>query len=413
MFIYARRSTPTIKMTPPSLFNRSSLQVLILTLGSFSLGAVVAYPSPALPALRILTSFTPLEESIFASAPSLTAIIGPFLISPILTISGRRNTARIVGVLIIAAWAVMLGTSAERRYFAFLHRFLAGIATGGVNSVIPVYINEISPVALRSVYGAMHQFGVSFGIFVVNFIGIFVGWEGIAVFCLVIGIGFVFALGEVPEPQGGTRLDYGLDEALCNGRHRRGLVVGLVLMAVQQASGINAVLVNLSQILAVKEGPALAASAQCFAVVCCIGAIERIGRINAWFVSLFGSALAMVALAAALGFGWGASAATIAAFGFLFCFCFGLGPIPWFLPPELFPDSVRGTAISVLASVNSAVSFAVLFLYPQLVRICGVVPVLGGFAVVLVAGGLFGFVAFDSTSRDAEVLLSDSSRGAD
>jgi hypothetical protein len=179
------------------------------------------------------------------------------------------------------------------------------------------------------------------------------------------------------------------------------------MMAFQQASGVNAVLVNLSGILSARSGPALAASAQCFAVVCCIGAIERLGRLRAWLVSLFGSAAAMFALAAALWLELPPAVATVSAFAFLFCFCFGLGPIPWFLPPELFPDGLRGTATAVLASANSAVAFAVLFLYPLCAAACGTVPVLAVFGAVLIAGGCFGFVAFPPGANDAVALLSD------
>jgi hypothetical protein len=51
-------------------------------------------------------------------------------------------------------------------------------------------------------------------------------------------------------------------------------VSGVLMMFFQQVSGVNFVPTN------------LAASALCSSVTCCISVIDRIGRVNAWVVSL-------------------------------------------------------------------------------------------------------------------------------
>lgn len=50
--------------------------------------------------------------------------------------------------------------------------------------------------------------------------------------------------------------------------------------------------------------------------------------------------------------------------GFVASFAFSLGPVMWVMLSELFPNRVRGLAISVIGFVNSAVSWFVQFIFP-------------------------------------------------
>ncbi|MEP4149421.1 MAG: sugar porter family MFS transporter [Halioglobus sp.] len=50
--------------------------------------------------------------------------------------------------------------------------------------------------------------------------------------------------------------------------------------------------------------------------------------------------------------------------GFVACFAVSIGPVMWVLFSELFPNRVRGVAISIVGLVNSAVSFLVQLLFP-------------------------------------------------
>lgn len=49
---------------------------------------------------------------------------------------------------------------------------------------------------------------------------------------------------------------------------------------------------------------------------------------------------------------------------FVACFAFSLGPVMWVLFSELFPNYIRGLAISFVGLVNSGVSFGVQFIFP-------------------------------------------------
>jgi MFS family permease len=50
--------------------------------------------------------------------------------------------------------------------------------------------------------------------------------------------------------------------------------------------------------------------------------------------------------------------------GFVACFAISIGPVMWVLFSELFPNRIRGLAISFVGLVNSGVSFIVQLLFP-------------------------------------------------
>ena len=50
--------------------------------------------------------------------------------------------------------------------------------------------------------------------------------------------------------------------------------------------------------------------------------------------------------------------------GFVASFAFSVGPVMWVLFSELFPNWIRGLAISFVGLVNSAVSFLVQLVFP-------------------------------------------------
>jgi MFS transporter, SP family, arabinose:H+ symporter len=56
--------------------------------------------------------------------------------------------------------------------------------------------------------------------------------------------------------------------------------------------------------------------------------------------------------------------------GFVASFAISLGPVMWVLLSELFPNHVRGLAISFVGFINSAVSFTVQLVFPwELVKL--------------------------------------------
>ena len=75
----------------------------------------------------------------------------------------------------------------------------------------------------------------------------------------------------------------------------------------------------------------------------------------------------------------------LAILGFVASFAVSIGPIMWVLFSELFPNRVRGVAISFVGLINSAVAFLITFIFPwQLETLgnAGTFLIYGLFAVV-------------------------------
>jgi hypothetical protein len=69
--------------------------------------------------------------------------------------------------------------------------------------------------------------------------------------------------------------------------------------------------------------------------------------------------------------------------GFVACFAMSLGPVMWVLFSELFPNRIRGIAISFVGLINSAVSFLVQLVFPWELANLGATftfAIYGGFA---------------------------------
>lgn len=71
--------------------------------------------------------------------------------------------------------------------------------------------------------------------------------------------------------------------------------------------------------------------------------------------------------------------------GFVACFAFSLGPVMWVLFSELFPNRIRGIAISFVGLINSGTSFLVQLVFPWELATLGVTltfAIYGGFALL-------------------------------
>ena len=408
-----------------AFFSKHFVYVLILLLGSMSLGIAIAFPSPTLADISKYFSFSQGQSSLFNAITSLSAVLGPFFTNLFVNTRGRCFTIKIISILCSASWILFISLEDTQKWLAILFRALLGISAGGISAVTPVYIMELSPANCRSIYGSMHQFGITIGIFITNLLGMSLTWHQLSHFSLFISATLFIGMFFVPESpafKNKTTISATEDnsfnsskESLFSGRYRSSLIIGIMMMVFQQFSGINAVLSNLASIVVAKAGPTLAASAQCFSCLLCISVIEKIGRRKTWMISLFGSSLSIFLLAIDSQFNIpflrktesdGTSSSTIsiiAAFAFLFFFCFGLGPIPWFLPPEMFPDRLRALAISILSSLNWIFSFIIILIYPQMTSSLGMPTTLSVFATILAAGGFYGMKVLNENSRPKRI----------
>ena len=91
--------------------------------------------------------------------------------------------------------------------------------------------------------------------------------------------------------------------------------------------------------------------------------------------------------------------------GFVAAFAVSLGPVMWVLFSELFPNRIRGIAISFVGLINSAVSFGVQQLFPVELAALGAATTFAIFGVVAAAGLAFVlFVVPETKGKTLEEL---------
>jgi MFS family permease len=79
------------------------------------------------------------------------------------------------------------------------------------------------------------------------------------------------------------------------------------------------------------------------------------------------------------------TAILVSILGFVACFAVSLGPVMWVLFSELFPNRIRGIAISFVGLINSAISFLVQLVFPWELANLGATmtfAIYGGFAFI-------------------------------
>ena len=91
--------------------------------------------------------------------------------------------------------------------------------------------------------------------------------------------------------------------------------------------------------------------------------------------------------------------------GFVAAFAVSLGPVMWVLFSELFPNRIRGIAISFVGLINSAVSFGVQQVFPVELAALGAATTFAIFGVVAAAGLAFVlFVVPETKGKSLEEL---------
>lgn len=154
---------------------------------------------------------------------------------------------------------------------------------------------------------------------------------------------------------------------------RRVLVIATSIAILQQITGINSVFFYAPMIFEQSGIGTDASFMQAVLVglvnlvftVLAISFIDRLGRRPLLWIGLVGIAMCMMLIA----YGFAATTPNpnlilVGILGFVASFAFSLGPVMWVLFSELFPNQVRGLAISVVGLVNSAVSFSVQLIFP-------------------------------------------------
>jgi SP family arabinose:H+ symporter-like MFS transporter len=393
--------------------------ILVVALSGFLMGFDGSLFTGAVGFIETEFALNEFELGWAVTSMALASTLSIFLSGPLADRFGRRTVLRLATC--VFAVSALLAALSENLATLIVARLLSGFGVGAVLVTAPMYIAEISPSAWRGRMVSFNQLFIVLGIlaaFVSNYLIVRVGGAEMWNWRWMLGIGAVpaipyfFALLAVPESPrwlamhdqlpaardvltrltGTDRADRELEAVIASleleaqrpkpplaeifgPALRRVLIIGLLVGVLQQITGISAVL---SYAIVIFERAGAGANASFLQtvlvgfvnVVFTLLALLLIDRVGRRPLLMFGCAgIGAFMLLAAYGFqvegeSHGPLLVLIGLLGFVASFAFSLGPGMWVLFSEIFPNRIRGLAISCVGVVNSTVCVIVQFVFP-------------------------------------------------
>src|SRR5579859_974759 len=389
----------------------------VTAIGGFLFGYDTAVINGANSYLKAYLHLNPAQEGLAGASAILGFIPGAMCAGFLSDRFGRKRMLFVCAAL----YAVSGVLSALPRAFEqfLMARFISRLGIGASSMIFPVYIAEISPEKWRVRLGSLFQLGIVTGIFITLFINksiqglgdeawnIALGWRwmlGMEVVPALLFVGLLLAVPESPrwlaqqgrESQardilakiGGrdhaagelasihaamSREEGGFSE-LFRGTFLKPLAIAVILMAFSQFCGINAIMYYSTKIFVAAgagKGDAFSSSVWvglinfAFTFVA-IGLVDKLGRRP---LLLIGTAVQAVALGLV---GWmfrtqqNGVGLLVCVVLFIAAFAMAMGPIGWLFCSEIFPNKVRGRAMSVAAFTVWVCCYIVAQTFPML-----------------------------------------------
>ncbi|CAH1176068.1 unnamed protein product [Phaedon cochleariae] len=424
--------------------------VISVNVLSFSAGVAYSWSSPSLPKLsshdpQVNPLFRPttiFENSWIAAILSLGCIFGSLSSGMVSTSFGRKKTLIMFSLPMILCYVLI--ALAETVNVLYVARFLLGLGTGCIYSVLPSYVGEISEDSNRGFLGNFMGVSLSLGSAFSYVVGPFVSVRMFSIFQLVsLCIVFFTFVPFVPEspyyfvsindhqnaqeslkklrgrtgPTVQKELIYikeyveetrsnnvPLRDVLNAKSSRRGLAVIVGLMVCQQLCGICAVLSYMQSIfestgtnIPPEIAPIPVTTIQTVSMFISTFLVERLGRKPLLLISSSGVCLALASLGTyyfledndfdTSSIFW---LPLLSLVSFSIFFNIGMASIPWTLSGELFPSNVKAIAASISSCVCFVGSFSITMGFPYMTLLLGMAGSFWFFAVC--AGFTFVFI---------------------
>jgi SP family sugar:H+ symporter-like MFS transporter len=410
---------------------------------------------------------TPFLTGAIVATLLLGAMVGAAFAGRLSDKLGRR--ALIITAAVIFTVGALLAALAPSVGVLIAARFILGLAVGSAALVVPLYLSEIAPTAIRGAIASLNQMMIVLGIlaaFIVNAILASSGnWRlmlGLAaVPSLVLLVGMLFmpetprylvhageeedARDVIEELPGDDRPQERIQEireveqseeggsgvrALLKAKWvRPALLVATGLAVFQQFVGINTIIyyapttltdVGFGKTSAIYANLVIGVVNVAMTVVA-IKIIDRVGRKPMLYAGLLGMVGSLLVLGISLSVlptphhpSDPAAIITLVCLGtFIASFAATWGPVVWVMIPEVLPLNVRGTAMGVAVVGNWAANFLVSQTFPMLLTKFGPGPVFLGYAGMGVLAFLFvrAFVT-ETKGRSLEEIEADLQRAA-
>ncbi|MDG5473183.1 sugar porter family MFS transporter [Jeotgalibacillus sp. ET6] len=422
------------------LEKHSTWYVIVIAVSAGMAGLLYGFDtaviSGAIGYLQELYDLSPAMEGWVISCVMIGGVLGVAASGFLSERFGRKNIMIVAAVLfIISALGSAFATGVTMLVWA---RIIGGFGIGFASALSVTYISECAPPAIRGRLGSLYQLFTIFGIcatFYINYgvansgsyaWGLEEGWRWMLGYGTIPGIIFLILLFFIPESprylikkgrdseafqilkriNGETiakkeskeikaSLDveqsYSAKELLKPGL-RMALGVGIFLALFNQVIGMNAVTYygpdifrsvgfeNNTEFLATS----IIGSVQVVFTIVALLLIDKLGRKKLMAIGSSLMAIFMVLIGSVFYFEPANSGPLLIIFiaGFTAAFCVSMGPIPWIMIPEIFPNHLRAKAVGIATMFLWGANWAIGQFTPVLINNMGGAFTFWMFAVI-------------------------------
>lgn len=351
---------------------------------------------------------------------------------------GRKNVMIFTAVVYIIS---ALGSAlSESSLMLTIFRVLSGLAVGATSVVGPMYISEISPAAKRGTLVSMNQFAITIGIVVAYVIDFLVmdwgenSWRYMLAVPAVFGVIYlIFLLSsfpqsprwllskyrrndaikvlekiggkaiietELPEMEQAILAEQGKQKVkiseLFRGKTGKIVLIGTLIAALQQITGINAVIMfspDIFQVAGSAKGDSMMQAmivglVNFLMTIVAIWLVDRKGRKTL----LLWGAVGMIISLAYLTFEFAkpvqnGAGVLIALLVYISFFSASFAPVMWVIISEIYPNRIKGVAMSFSTAVSWLCTFLTVYFAPVIQGTLGLHYL---FAIF----GIFSIIAF-------------------
>jgi sugar porter (SP) family MFS transporter len=185
--------------------------------------------------------------------------------------------------------------------------------------------------------------------------------------------------------------------ALLEPRVRAVVLVGVTLAVLQQWSGINSIFNYAEEIYRsagygigdIMFNIVITGTINLAFTLVAIATVDRVGRRSLMLAGCAGIGLSHVLLGGAYAAGLKGLPVLVFTLCSLGAYAVSLAPVTWVLIAEIFPNRIRGAAVSVAVSALWIACFILTFAFPLLQRSAGIAATFWMYAAICVAGFFF------------------------
>jgi SP family xylose:H+ symportor-like MFS transporter len=357
----------------------------------------------------------------------LGTIIGALIARPMASLLGRKRPMILASILFIVSAVgsaypeigfAPVGEMGAAAIWPFnLYRMLGGVAVGIASMIAPMYVGEFAPSAVRGQLGAYQQIAIIGGMTMAYFVNwgislqgddqwvLETGWRWMMLALAVPAMAFFYLSFSVPESPSWlvktgrieqarkllsrsaepAEVQVALRELAASNTHEgksaplfaygvRVVLVGVALSVFQQLVGINTVLYYGPQIFegmgyhmdAAYLGIVVACSVNLLATMVVVLIVDKVGRKPLLIFGGIIMGLSMLLLGSLFSSQNTGLLGLAAICLYLVGFALSFGPIVWIMLTEIYPEPIRGQAMSIAVASQWIANLLISATFPLL-----------------------------------------------